>query len=361
MPGQRASRASMPAPRSRPDLHLALGAGEQLDQGRGQADPDRAQASHHQGLDREDGRQVLRDAGPALALVGAGEQAAGVGAEIDPGRLQRVGRHRLAQHGEVGVPLRQAVAQVPPAPPGVPGAPDRGAGLGRVAAGRIAVERQEEQRVRVAGMGGGGKAEARGQALLDARPAAAAILASVHAAMVLLVEPVGHARRHGQVVHALAGLGVALLLGQEVAARAAVAGLPGPAAVRGVEHAAGRDRDPELLRVLGMGHQRVQDQPAAAGLPVRPRGMLAQAGDVAPGPAAVVAAEQARGLDPGIDGVAARRRCSRPSGSAFRRRRRPGPRWNGSSSHRGRSTSRPPGRTTRCRRRHRSCRWQGRP
>ena len=44
--------------------------------------------------------------------------------------------------------------------------------------------------------------------------------------MVLLVEPVRLAGRHGDGVHALAVLRIALLLRQEVAAGAAIAGLP---------------------------------------------------------------------------------------------------------------------------------------
>ncbi len=49
-----------------------------------------------------------------------------------------------------------------------------------------------------------------------------------------------------------------------------------------------------------MGHERMQDQPAAARLPVRARRVIAQAGDVPPRFAIVVALEQPGRLDPGV-------------------------------------------------------------
>ena len=55
----------------------------------------RRSALDDQRLDRRDRRQMLGDRRPAVALVGAGEERAGAGAEIDAGRLQPVGRHRL--------------------------------------------------------------------------------------------------------------------------------------------------------------------------------------------------------------------------------------------------------------------------
>ena len=61
-----------------------------------------------------------------------------------------------------------------------------------------------------------------------------------------------------------------------------------------------------LVVVVGMRQQRVQDQPGAAGVPMRPRRMLLQALDVLPGLAAVVGAEQPGGLDPGIEAAVAR-------------------------------------------------------
>src|SRR5690606_19917160 len=114
---------------------------------------------------------------------------------------------------------------------------------------------------------GGREAERRRQAGLDARPPPAAVVAAVHAAMVLLVETLLAARRQHEAVHALADLGIALVLRVEVGARTAVARLPRLAAVGGVEHAGRRDPDPDFPSVAGMRHDRVQDEAAAARLP----------------------------------------------------------------------------------------------
>src|SRR5690242_15079605 len=108
------------------------------------------------------------------------------------------------------------------------------------------------------------KAESRRQAGLDAMPAAAAIVAAIHAAMVLLIEPVGHAGRHDETVHALAVLGIALPLRQKVGTRPPVARLPGLAAIGAVEDAGGGDGDPKLPRILRVEHERMQDETAAA-------------------------------------------------------------------------------------------------
>src|SRR3954464_5728460 len=150
-------------------------------------------------------------------------------------------------------------------------------------------------------MRGSRKAEGGGQPSLDARPAQSAILAAVHAAVVLLVEAVWHAGRERQPVHALAVFRVALALRQEVAADTAVAGLPGLTAIRGMEDTSAGDPDPELPCVRWVRQQRVQDQPAAARLPMRPRGVIAQPGDMMPDGAAILAAEQSGRLDPGVE------------------------------------------------------------
>ena len=215
---------------------------------------------------------------------------------------------------EIGVLLRQALRAGPAR--SAPASRVRQTAVlavGHVAAGRIAVERQEEQRVGVARMGRGGEAEGGGQARLDAVPAAGR-----HPRCGTCRNgSAGRAGRapggHGQVVHALAGLGVALLLGQ--VSRSACRGC-GPPRSRRHRRCGTRRRSrcrPRAGPGRRGGHQRVQDQAAAAGLPVRARGMLAQPRDMAPGLAAILAAEQAGGLDAGIDRCRRGRRCSRPT------------------------------------------------
>ena len=94
-------------------------------------------------------------------------------------------------------------------------------------------------------------------------------------AVVLLVERLGLAGRHRELVDALAGLRVRVRA--EVGADALVARLPGRAAVARLEHADRRDPDPRPLRVGRVRDDRVEDQPAGAGLPGR-AGLVVRAG-----------------------------------------------------------------------------------
>ena len=136
-------------------------------------------------------------------------------------------------------------------------------------------------------------------------------------------------------MHALAEFGVALVLGQEVGAGALVARLPGLAAIGAVEHAGRRDADPDALVVFGIDHERMQDQPGAAGLPVLARGMLLQPVDMVPGLAAVVAGEKARRLHAGIKAAVARGQAPADLTGSLPSHRR-ARRWNASSSRRDR-------------------------
>src|SRR5690606_18661183 len=94
-------------------------------------------------LDRMDRRQVLRDASPAVALIGACIQRAGIGAKVNAGPLKAVSGHGLPQHTEKRVGLRQAFAQVLPRVAAVACPPDCGLRVGYEASCNVAVERQE--------------------------------------------------------------------------------------------------------------------------------------------------------------------------------------------------------------------------
>src|SRR5579864_3303707 len=120
----------------------------------------------------------------------------------------------------------------------------------------------------------GRKAEGRGQAGFYAVPVPTAVLGAVHAAVILLIEAIGRTGGHHQAVHALAEFGVALVLGEKIGPGPAIAGLPGLAPVRGVEDTGRGDSDPDLPFIARMRHERVQDQAAAARLPLRPRSVV---------------------------------------------------------------------------------------
>src|SRR5687768_12860584 len=141
--------------------------------------------------------------------------------------------------------------------------------------------------------------ELRHEPSADVLPAATGVARAVDAAMVLLVERLGLACRHDELVHTLPGLGVRV--GREAGSDPAISSLPGGATIFGGERPDRADRDPHPLRVAWMGNDRVADEAARARLPAGTARVVAQARDVRPGLAAVVAPEQASGLGPGPD------------------------------------------------------------
>src|SRR5438874_4581632 len=74
---------------------------------------------HHRRLDRQDRREIVGDRPPGFALVVAGVEVAGAGAEVDAERIEAVDRHGLPQHAQESVLLGQAVAEALPAVAGV--------------------------------------------------------------------------------------------------------------------------------------------------------------------------------------------------------------------------------------------------
>ena len=60
-------------------------------------------------LDGQHGREVADDGGPAIAGIGRRVHLAAGGAEIHAARIERVDGHRVAQHVDVAVALRQAL------------------------------------------------------------------------------------------------------------------------------------------------------------------------------------------------------------------------------------------------------------
>ena len=148
-------------------------------------------------------------------------------------------------------------------------------------------------------MGDHREAELAGQSRGQVVPRPAAVVRAVLAAVVLLVEPLGRPGGHHQLVDALAGL--RRRAGHEVGPDALVARLPGRPAVGRLERPDGRDRDPHPIRVGRVGTIEWRISPPAPGCPGRSAGVVRQALDVGPGPAAVIAPEQAGDPDAGVD------------------------------------------------------------
>ncbi len=126
-------------------------------------------------------------------------------------------------------------------------------------------------------MRGHREAERRRQPLADVRPVRPRVVAAVHTPVVLKIEPVGVGRVPGDLVHALAELGVGIR--QEDRRDTGVGRRPARAAVPRAEHPGGGDGDRHRVRVAPVGEYRVQPLTAAARHPFVPRRVLPQGAD----------------------------------------------------------------------------------
>src|SRR5262249_9138339 len=136
-------------------------------------------------LDRGDPRQVAGDLVPALAFVHARVDLPGARPEVEAGRVLAVDRHSAAQDSEVRILLWQALGELLPARAGVPCPPDRSLPVGHRAPAP-GIERDGVEGVLVVRVDGGGEAELARQPVADLRPRLRAVVAAVHADMVLL-------------------------------------------------------------------------------------------------------------------------------------------------------------------------------
>src|SRR3990170_6323633 len=128
--------------------------------------------------------------------------------------------------------------------------------------------------------------------------------------MVLLVEVLAAIGGHHELVDALPEFRVGIW--GEAGADAAIARLPGEAAVACLERADRGDTDPQPGRVGAVRDDRMEDEAAVSRLPLRARRMVGETGHVLPGRPTINAPEEARRLDARIDG--AMRGCHVPDG-----------------------------------------------
>ena len=183
-----------------------------------------------------------------------------------------------------------------------------------------------------------GKPKSDGRPVADVAPRRARVVGAVDAAVELHEQPLRAAGRAVEVVDAEVDR-VALRLVREVAGDdALVAVAPRRAAVVGQPDADGRDREREPVRIARPRHDRVQAEPAAAGLPVRSRRVLPERALQLPRRAAVAALEQDARVAAGVQRAVVLAGDDDPDPLERRRRRPPAAR------RRRPAPTRPPGR-----------------
>ncbi len=137
-------------------------------------------------------------------------------------------------------------------------------------------------------------------------PGVAAVVAAHHVPVLLHEQDVGPGRVGGDVVDAVAHLGVGV--GDPLRVQPLVDRPPVGAAVVAAERAGGGDGGDDPVGPVTVEEDRVQAQAAGAGLPARGGAVAPQPGQLAPGHAAVVGPEQGGVLHPGVDPVGVGRR-----------------------------------------------------
>src|SRR3989442_5008452 len=250
--------------------------------------------------DGEDGRKEVADHLPRFGFVGASKELPGVRPNIHADRICGIDGHALAEHPEVSARAGQTLRGTVPSFAAVRRLPDGHLALGEDAVPR-ADQRRHERGVLLPRMGGDRKSEIGRQALRDFRPRSTVRSAMVGPAVVLLNEGAVPGCVPGELVHALAPLRI--LVREEPGPDATVLRRPAASAIPRLERADRTDSDDEMPRVPRVDEHGVKAQPPATWLPLLPRRMIVQRVHVVPRVPAVVAAEQGRGLDAGVDRV----------------------------------------------------------
>src|SRR3989475_677935 len=239
----------------------------------------------------------------ALVLRGIGaarEELPRVRPNIHADRICGIDGHARAEHPEVSARAGQTLRGTVPSFAAVRRLPDGHLALGEDAVPR-ADQRRHERGVLLPRMGGDRKSEIGWQALRDFRPRSTVRSAMVGPAVVLLKEGAVPGCVPGELVHALAPLRI--LVREEPGPDATVLRRPAASAIPRLERADRTDSDDEMPRVPRVDEHGVKAQPPATWLPLLSRRMIVQRVHVVPRVPAVVAAEQGRGLAPGVDRV----------------------------------------------------------
>ncbi len=144
----------------------------------------------------------------------------------------------------------------------------------------VALDGHHVDRLRLVRVHVDDKAEICRQVAADPRPLLARIVRTHDVPVLLHEQRMGAMGMHGDVVHAMAYLG--LRIGQKLRIKSLVDGHPGAAAVIAAKGSCCGDRDVHALVVGRIEDDGMQAHAARAGLPGRPGAVLAQAGKFGP-------------------------------------------------------------------------------
>src|SRR5579859_1390155 len=205
------------------------------------------------------GRQAIQNLLPGLSFVGRTVQLSAARAEVDASRVERVGRHGIAQDGFKSSFLRQAARQRFPGFACVARAIDAQAAFGS-AAELVGLYRHDVDAVGIARVSDHRKTKVRRHIIRNILPGIAVVVGAVQAPVVLQEESFRARGVHSDLMHALAELRI--FLRKVYNANTPIACLPFTPPVFGGVDATSRNRRIHPLRILGVKQDGVQGQAA---------------------------------------------------------------------------------------------------
>src|SRR5262249_23650244 len=151
------------------------------------------------------------------------------------------------------------------------------------------------------------KSESRRQTFGYVDPVVAAVVASIDAAVILLVQDVAVGRMSFEMMDALPYF--RKLVGHEVGAHAGVLRRPARAVVVCPERARRRHAHGDARSCRRIERDRVDHEPAGAGRPLRARGMVGERADLGPVLTRILADKERAGIDAGVEPAGLPRIC----------------------------------------------------
>ncbi len=175
-------------------------------------------------LDGEDSWQVAHNWGPGIAGVGGNVDLAAAGAEVDAAGIEGVYRHGVAEDVDVAIALREAFGERFPLVAAGLAAVDAEFAVGNEVFA-VAFDGRDVDCFGLMGVDVDYEAEISGEVAADFVPEVAGVVAAHDVPVLLHEEGVGFPRMHGDVVNAVANLGVGI--GNVLRDEALVDRLPG--------------------------------------------------------------------------------------------------------------------------------------
>src|ERR1700730_15731522 len=251
-------------------------------------------------LDPKHRGRVRHDGVPAVSGVRRCIHLPAGRPEVDPGRIQRVDRHCIAQDVDVAAGLWQAVRKRSPLIDTGPAAVDAQLAVGRNVLG-VAFDRDDVDRLGLVRVDVDRESEVRREVPTDFAPRVARVVGAHDIPVLLHEEHVRTGWVHRDAMHAMTDLGIRVR--DALRPQAVVDRPPTLAGAVAPEGPGRRDRHEHPISMLRIEDDRVETHSAGAWRPVGRGAVLTQGRKLVPALATVGGTEESRVFGARIDGV----------------------------------------------------------